>query len=562
MQDYPWIREYPSYLDWHTELTPRPLYCLLEDAAARFPDHVAIDFMGKTYSYAKLLDMVNRVAAGLQAIGVKRETRVGLFMPNCPQFVITYYAILKAGGTVVNFNPLYSEREIEHQIHDSNVEVMCTLNLRVLYPKLKRFIEEGPLKKVVVGFFQEALPMTKAALYSVAKAKDLYFPPRNEQHVTFNELWSYEPITEEAVPKILPGEHVAVLQYTGGTTGVPKGAMLTHANLSINVQQSSLWLGEGLKAGEESILCVIPFFHVFAMTVGMNLGIANGFKLIPHPRFELKTLLNDIQQKRPTLFPGVSTLYATINNYQQLERYDLTSIKKCISGGGPLPIEVKERFEYLTGCALVEGYGLTESAPVTHCNPLDGENITGSIGLPLPNTICEIVDMEDRVTVLPPGEIGEICIRGPQVMKGYLNQPEESTQVLRNGRLHTGDVGKMDDRGYFYVVDRIKEMIIVGGYNVYPRNVEEALYQHEAVAECAVIGLEHPTRGQMIKAYIVCRESQTIAADKLKAFLRERMPRYAVPHDITFREELPKSPIGKILKKELVAEEKRALSAE
>lgn len=553
--DYPWLAHYPDRLNWFETPAPKPLYCLLDETVERFPHHIAIDFMGKEYSYTRLKEMVDRVAAGLQAIGVKRETRVGIFMPNCPQFIIAYYAILKAGGTVVNFNPLYSEREIEHQIHDAQIEVMFTLNLRILYPKLKPFIGESSLKKVVVGFFQEALPFSKAALYSVAKAKDLYLAPKNEFHVTFNELLSHEPIKPEAIPKLLPSEHLAVLQYTGGTTGVPKGAMLTHANLFINTWQSSQWMGSGLVPGEETILAVIPFFHVFSMTVAMNLGIANGFKIVPHPRFELKTLLADIQAKKPTLFPGVSTLYATINNYPHLERYDLTSIKKCISGGGPLPVEVKERFETLTGCSLREGYGLTEASPVTHCNSMDGEDVAGSIGLPLPGTLCEIIDMQDRTTVLPYGEIGEICLRGPQVMKGYLNQPEESVNVLRNGRLHTGDVGYIDARGYCYVVDRMKEMIIVGGYNVYPRNVEEVIYQHEAVAECAVIGVEHPSRGQMIKAFIVLKEGATLDGVSLKKFLADKMSRYAVPHEYAFRSELPKSPVGKILKKELVAEE-------
>jgi long-chain acyl-CoA synthetase len=389
----------------------------------------------------------------------------------------------------------------------------------------------------------------------MAKAKDLYIPPRNDQHITFNELWSYEPIKEEAIPFCLPYEHIAVIQYTGGTTGLPKGAMLTHANVYGNTVQSGRWLVGDLKDGEETVMAVLPFFHVFAMTVAMNLAIAHGYKILPHPRFDLKMLLNDVQGKKPTLFPGVSTLFATINNYKLLEKYDLSSIKKCISGGGPLPLEVKQRFEKLTGCTLVEGYGLTESSPVTHCNPLEGQNPEGSIGLPFPGTICEVLDMDDQTTVLGPGEVGEICIRGMQVMKAYLNQPEESGQVLRNGRLHTGDVGKMDENGFFYIVDRLKEMIIVGGYKVYPRNVEEVIYAHEAVAECAVIGLDHPKRGEMIKAYVVLRDGQSVTESQLKDYCRERMTRYAVPHDFEFRSELPKSPIGKILKKELKAEE-------
>ncbi len=554
ISDYPWLKSYPQAIEWNTTITPKPLYAILDEAVAKWPDHLAIDFMGKEYSYARLGEMVDRVAKGLRGIGVGKETRVGLFMPNCPQYVIAYYAILKAGGTVVNFNPLYSEKEVRHQIEDSHVEVMFTLNLRILYPKIKPFIGTSCLRKVVVGFFQEALPLSKAALYTVARAKDLYLAPRNQYHVTFNELLSSEPITEEELIPILPGQHMAVLQYTGGTTGLPKGAILTHRNLYVNTVQSGLWM-DGLEPGNEIMLAVIPFFHVFSMTVALNLSIHNGFKLIPHPRFELKSVLADIQAKKPTMFPGVSTLYATINNYKHLERYDLSSIKMCISGGGPLPVEVKHRFEELTGCALVEGYGLTEASPVTHCNPLKEGGKAGSIGLPLPGTICEVIDKEDKTTPMPVGEIGEICIRGPQVMKGYLNQPEESVNVLRNGRLHTGDLGYMDEDGYFYIVDRLKEMIIVGGYNVYPRNVEEVIYTHEAVAECAVVGLEHPRRGQMIKAYLVLKEKQSLDVTDFKNYLRERMSRYCVPHDVEIRKELPKSPIGKILKKELIAEE-------
>lgn len=557
MEQFPWLRAYPKSVRWDTRFTPRPLYRLLEDATEKYPDQIAIDYLGKEYSYAKLNDMIDRVARGLMEQGVKRETRVGIFMPNCPQFVIAYYAILKAGGTVVNFNPLYSESEVAHQIKDAQVEIMFTLNMRILYPKLKPHIGEGKLRKVVVGFFQEALPLSKAALYTVAKAKDIILPPRNKYHITLNELLSNEPLSEEEKPDILPSEHMAVIQYTGGTTGVPKGAVLTHENLYVNTVQCRIWMeAGGLVPGQERMLAVLPFFHVFSMTVALNLGIASGMTIIPHPRFELKRVLADIQEKKPTLFPGVSTLYATINNYKHLDKYDLTSIKMCISGGGPLPLEVKQQFEKLTKCRLVEGYGLTESSPVTHCNPLVGEEKEGKIGPPLPGTICEIVSLEDRETVLGVGETGEICIRGPQVMQGYLNKPEETMNVLRGGRLHTGDIGLMDEDGYFQIVDRLKEMIIVGGYNVYPRNVEEVIYQHEAVAECAVVGLDHPRRGQMIKAYVVLKEKAQLSDGDLKEFLRDRITRYAVPHAVEFRKELPKSMIGKILKKELVAEEK------
>ncbi len=550
---YPWEARYPKGLSWHEPFHGRPLYYLLDDAVAKWPDKNALDFFGKTYTYKRLGEMVNRVATGLAAIGVTKNTRVGLFMPNCPQYVMCYYAILKLGGTVVNFNPLYSRHEIEHQLKDAKVEVMATVNLRQTYDKLVPFINSSTLRKIVVCNFGEAMPMAKRALFAAAKAKDIAHPPHDSFHVTLNTL--LESAELKGSPNIIPDSHVAVLQYTGGTTGVPKGAMLTHTNLYANTMQCTRWM-TGLKAGEETMLAVIPFFHVFAMTVALNLAIANGMTIIIHPKFDLKHVLADIDAKKPTLMPGVSTLYATINNARTLDKYDLSSIKYCISGGGPLPMEVKLQFEKLTGCVLVEGYGLTESSPVTHCNPLIGENKTGSIGLPMPGTLVEVIDKDDRKTVLKQGEIGEICISGPQVMAGYLNRADESDNVLRNGRLHTGDVGYMDEDGYFYIVDRIKEMIIVGGYNVYPRNVEEEIYSNPKVKECAVIGLDHATRGQMIKAYIVLKDGCTLDEAELKAYLKPRITAYALPHAVEFRDSLPKSAIGKIMKKELVAEEK------
>ena len=552
---YPWLTHYPKHIAWNETFFGRPVHSLLDDAAAKWPEHVALDFFGKTYSYAKLLEMVNRIARGLQDIGVGKGVRVGMFMPNCPQFVMLYYAILKAGGTVVNFNPLYSKHEIEHQIKDAKVEVMCTVNLRLTYAKLTPFIGNSSVRKIVMCQFQEAMPLTKRALFVAAKQKEIMNAPKDSYHVALNDLLAYTEIGTP--PNVLPDSDIAVLQYTGGTTGVPKGTVLTHSNLYINTQQCARWIGADLKPGEERLLAVLPFFHVFAMTVAMNFSIANGFAVIIHPRFDLKMVLSDIDEKKPTLMPGVSTLYATINNAPSLKKYDLSSLKACISGGGPLPVEVKDQFEKLTGCALVEGYGLTESSPVATCNPLVGKNKRGSIGLPLPGTLIEVIDKDDKRTPMKQGEVGEICIRGPQVMQGYLGRPEATDDVIRNGRLHTGDLGYMDDEGYFFIVDRLKEMIIVGGYNVYPRNVEEEIYSHPAVAECAVVGLEHPTRGQMIKAYIVLKDGKTADEMEMKGFLKTRMSAYSVPHAIEFRKELPKSAIGKILKKELVAEEKK-----
>ena len=549
---YPWEQHYATGVEWRQSFTGQPLWQLLEAGAARWPNNIALDFFGKTTAYSKLAEQVRQAATGFASLGVKPGVRVGLFMPNCPQYVIAYYAVLRAGGTVVNFNPLYSKNEIAHQLKDAEVEIMVTVNLKITYDKLPQFIGTSTLRNIVVCNFGEAMPVTKRALFAAAKAKDIAHPPKDDFHVSFGDLLDNPPM--ENPPTINPDTDIAVLQYTGGTTGVPKGAMLTHSNLSINTAQSSAWM-VGLEPGKEIMLAVLPFFHVFAMTVALNLAMANGFTVIIHSRFDLKQVLTDIAKKKPTLLPGVSTLYATINNARKLDHYDLSSIKMCISGGGPLPVEVKQQFEKLTGCILVEGYGLTESSPVTHCNPLVGENKTGSIGLPLPGTMVEVLDKDDRVTVLKQGEIGEICITGPQVMKGYLNRQDETDNVLRNGRLHTGDVGYMDQDGYFFIVDRLKEMIIVGGYNVYPRNVEEQIYTHPSVAECAVVGLTHPRRGQMIKAYIVLKNSATLTEDELKEYLKSRMTAYAIPHAVEFRTSLPKSAVGKILKKELVAEE-------
>ncbi len=553
LNQYPWDAHYPDGVHWHETFHGRPLYTLLDEAAVQWPQRVALDFFGKTYSYERLKEMVDSIAHGMQKIGIKRGTRVGLFMPNCPQYVMCYYAALKCGATIVNFNPLYSHHEIEHQLQDAKVEVMVTVNLKMTYGKLTPFIGNSSIRKIIICNFAEAMPVTKHALFVAAKQKDIFNAPKDSYHVTLNDLLANP--AEMTPPNILPDSHPAVLQYTGGTTGVPKAAVLTHSNLYINTLQCSQWM-VGLEPGNEVMMAIIPFFHVFAMTVALNLAIANGHTILIHPKFDLKHVLSDIHHKKPTLLPGVSTLYATINNARNLDRYDLSSIKMCISGGGPLPNDVKEKFESLTGCVLVEGYGLTETSPVTCCNPLHGLRKLGSIGLPLPGTIMEIIDKDDRLTPCPVGEVGEVCISGPQVMQGYLNQSTETDNVLRNGRLHTGDLGYMDADGYFYIVGRLKEMIIVGGYNVYPRNVEEVLYTHPAVAECAVVGLDHPSRGQMIKAYLVLKPGQTLDEVALKAYLKGEMSAYAVPHAFEIRDELPKNNIGKILKRVLIEEEK------
>ena len=556
-EDHPWIKHYPEGIDWHAEIEQCGMHERLDRAEERFPNHIALDFKGKTYTYKQLAEKVRSFARGLHELGYGKGSRIGLFMPNCPQYVIAYYAVLRAGATVVNYNPLYSKYELEHQINDSQTEVMITLNLTILYPKLVDFIGTTSVKQVIIGDLPSVLPPVKAMLYKAAKSKDIAEFPDDDQHYSFMDMLAH-PSRVQTAP-IDPEKDIAVLQYTGGTTGTPKGVVLTHGNITANIRQCRMWF-KAAKDGEETIMGVLPFFHVFAMTVIMNFAIASGFRIIMHPRFEMKPLLDDIQKYKPTLMPGVPTMFSAILNYHKIDKYDLSSLKYCISGGGPLPHEVKQQFEARTKSVLFEGYGLSETSPVASCNPIQGENKIGSIGMPLPATILEIYDSEDEVTKLPQGEVGEICIRGPQVMQGYWQKPDETDKVIRTDeegpRLLTGDIGYMDEDGYFFIVDRKKEMIISGGYNIYPRNIEEVIYTHEAVAECAVVGIDHKTRGQVPKAYIVLREKQEVSEEDMKAFLKDKMSAYAQPHAIEFREELPKSIIGKILKKELLAEER------
>lgn len=546
--EYIWLKHYPDSVDWAKPLNPKPVFELLDDAAENFPNNICLDFKGREYTYSEISRQVRIFARALHENGIGRGSKIGLFMPNCPQFVIAYYGIMRAGATVVNFNPLYSLREIKHQIADSETRVMVTLALDMLYPKLHKFIKNGSLEKVIIGQLHDALPLTKAALFQMSNQNKICSYPNDSQHISWADIMKYPD--EVRTTNVIPEKDVAVLQYTGGTTGTPKGVVLTHANLTCNVEQASRWLYEA-KDGEETIMGVLPFFHVFAMSVIMNFGIAKAMRIIIHPRFELKPLLNDIQNKKPTYMPGVPTMYNSILHYKKLDKYDLSSLKMCVSGGAPLPAEVRKKFEKLTGCSLIEGYGLSESSPIVSVNPLYNESKRESIGQPLPQTVLEIVDIDDDSKLLPQGEIGEICIRGPQVMQSYLNNAEETASTLKGGRLHSGDIGYMDDEGYFFIIDRKKEMIISGGYNIYPRNVEEVIYKHFSVKECAVVGIDHEIRGQVVKAFVVLKDGESLRRSELKIFLRDKISLYAIPNEIEFIDDLPKSIIGKILKKNL-----------
>jgi len=551
---YPWLKSYPSNIQWDQRFEPKPLYHNLDQAVQRFADRPALDFLDRKYTYAELGKLADRAAKGFQRVGVTKGTKVGLFLPNCPHFVVCYYGILKAGGTVVNYSPLYSEPELKQQIEDSDTDIMVTLGLNVLYPKMKAMLGTTRLKKLVVGGIQDALPFPKNLLYPIARKKDIAPVVWDDRHVRYKDLVKNDGAYARVA--IDPVDDIAVLQYTGGTTGLPKGAMLTHYNLWANTEQARAWFPQA-KEGHERMMGVLPFFHVFAMTSVMNCAIRIGAEIIMLPRFELEAVMKLIPKKKPTIFHGVPTMYVAISGHKDAGSTDMTSIQGCISGGAPLPVEVKQKFEKATGGTLVEGYGLTESSPIACCNPVEGLNKAGSIGLPMPATKIVITDREDPHKIMPYGERGELCIEGPQVMKGYWKNPEASAKSLLGGRLHTGDVALIDPDGYVFIVDRMKDMIAVGGFKVFPRMVEERLYEHPAVEECTVIGVPDDYHGEAVKAFIKLRAGKAATQKDLIAFITGKLGKHELPREIEFREQLPKTMIGKLSKKELVEEEKK-----
>ena len=557
VRPFPWEARYPAGLAWDFALEPRPLFTLLDDAVATFANRPCLDFLGRKSSYREIGQLVDRATKGFQALGVGPGVRVGLFLPNCPYYVICFFAVLKAGGTVVNYNPLYAEREIARQIDDSNTSIMVTLNIKATYPKVARRLADTCLKTIVVGSMGGLLPWRERTLFAVLRRREIADVSTDARHVRFKMLIAndgkYAPVA------IDPGKDVAVLQYTGGTTGSPKGAMLTHGALHANTRQVAMW-AIGSRPGQEKVVGALPLFHVFGMTGVMNAALAGGFEIILLPRFRLDQLLKVIAKERATVLLGVPTMYSAINGSQLLEQYDLSSLRFCISGGAPLPRAVQDTFERLTGCPLVEGYGLTEAGPVCTINPF-GAARPGSIGLPLPGTLVEITAIDDPDRRLPIGQRGEICISGPQVMAGYERRPEDTAEALRGGRLHTGDVGYLDADGYVYVVDRIKDLILNGGFNVYPRMVEEAILLHPAVAEASVCGVPDPHRGETVKAYVRLCEGAELTAAELRAFLRDKLAPFEQPRAIEFRAELPLTSLGKPSRRELVAEEMRRLNA-
>jgi long-chain acyl-CoA synthetase len=540
----PWLNFYEPGIPHHIQYPDIPLYRLLDNAVRDFPEKEAIIFQGRKITYRQLGEEVAHVASGLAQRGLKKGQRMAIMLPNCPQYVATYYAILKIGGIAVNVSPMYVERELEFQLKDAGVEMI--LALRDFYPRLEAVREKVFLKTIILTDLQE----TGGERPRQRSAKGVY---------DYTELLEFGRRLPPPTVEVDPDE-VALLQYTGGTTGLSKGAMLTHRNLVSDVLQCVSWNHDAVR-GQERMFAVLPFFHVYGMTVAMNEAIELGATIIMLPRFNVDDALEAINLYQPTRFPGVPTMYMAIMNHPQVNNYNISSIRVCSSGSAPMPIEAQRRFEELTGAKISEGYGLTEASPVTHANPFRGKRKIGSIGLPRPDVDAKIVDLETGKKDLPPGEEGELCIRGPQVMKGYWNRPEETSKVLRNGWLYTGDIGRMDEEGYFYIVDRKKDLIICSGYNVYPREIEEILYQHPKIQEACIVGVPDPYRGETVKAFVVLKEGQQATAEEIIEYCQKNMAKYKVPTSVEFRLELPKSHVGKVLRKILREEEEAKKSA-
>jgi len=565
MNDRPWLAHYDKGVPQTIEIPNAPLFYFLEESARKYPDRACTIFKGAVITYKEMNAITDSIAAALVDMGVKKGDRVGMFMPNTPQFVMAYFGILKAGGVVVATNPLYTAPEIEHQASDAGIEVMFVMTN--FYKTIKKAQPNTKIKKLIVTNLKETLPPVLRVLFTLAKEKKGGF--RIEGELGEGEVWMKDLLTKyKGAPRPaleIGPDDTAMFQYSGGTTGVSKGAVAMHRNVVANTLQIKAWM-VNLEEGNEIVLMAIPLFHVYGMVAGMHFAMAGGASMVmvPNPR-DLKDVLENIAKYKATIFPGVPAMYNGINNHPDVKagKYDLSSIKACISGSAPLMRETKEQFEKLTGGKLFEAYGLSEAPTGTHCNPLNGVNKTGSIGMPLPDEDVKIISLDDGETEMPLGEIGEIIINGPQVMKGYHNMPTETANTLRQMKdgktwLFTGDIARMDEDGYFYIVDRKKELIKPGGYQVWPREVEEAISSHPKVLEVGVGGIPDPNRGETVKAWVVLKPGENLSVEELKAHCKERLAPYKVPTHYEFRSELPKTTVGKILRRELVRQHKEA----
>ncbi len=538
-----WLKNYDKGVPYDIECNVTRPYDFLFDTAKKFPDKDALIFFNYRLNYKTLLEQVDKFASFLTNLGVVKGDRVAIDLPNSPQYVISYYAINKIGAIEVQISPTYYYVELNHILEDSKPKVLITFD--DIVPRLKDIKYKE--MKVVVTRIQDYLRFPLSFLYTLQQKSKGKYVKIDENYISFKEFQKYPSYDKTLGDK----DDIAVLQYTGGTTGIPKGAMLTNYNLVCNTLQSLSVIPE-VEMGKEYIISSIPFFHVFGMTVAMNFPVRIGATLLIQPKPELRGIFKFIKKYKPIFFPGVPTIYINMLNDEMIKKVDMTPVKYCISGSAPLPVDVIQKWEKITnGGHLIEGYGLTEASPVTHINPLNGKIKPGSIGVPVASTYAKIVDIETGDKEMPIGEEGELVIKGPQVMKGYWNNEEETRNVLRDGWLFTGDIAKMDEDGYFYIVDRKKDIIIVGGFNVYPREVEEILYQHPKIKEAAVVGVKEDVHGEIVKAYVVLKDGETATEQEIIDFFQGKIAKFKIPRKIEFRKELPKTMVGKVLRREL-----------
>ncbi|HKN07547.1 MAG TPA: long-chain fatty acid--CoA ligase [Thermoplasmata archaeon] len=550
-----WFGRYPPQVPRHVTIPDQLLTEFIEGSVHRWPDRTAIIYYGAKWSYREFWDASERFAAALSREGVGPGDRVALYLPNCPAYPIALFAIWRLGATVVQVSPLYLGQDLSRLLKDAAPKAVVTLEIQ--YPNLAKVRSEVAVPTIFVARLREFYPWyLRPFVNSVLRKQKL---PTDFPTDPWVRPWKKALGTSGSVPlaKSDPRTTIAVLQYTGGTTGRPKAAMLTHRNLVANVTQSNSW-NIRLTPGDEVVMAAIPLFHIYGLTVALLMGFAVGATVVLQTRPEIRELLKLIDRYQPTQFPGVPALYQAFNRQPDLAKYKVRSIKYCLSGSAPLPVEVQRRFEELTGASVVEGYGLSETSPVTHVNPLSGERRVGSVGVPLPDTDQRVVDLETGAKVLGPEEVGELSVLGPQVMLGYYHQPEETAAVLKDGWFRTGDIARIDADGFAYIVDRKKDMVNVGGMKVYPREVEEVLFQHPAVADVAVVGGPDPERGESVVAFVVRKPGVAVTADELIAFVRDRIAHYKAPHRVEFREQLPRSGVQKVLRR-VLREEAAAL---
>ncbi|CAI3221477.1 Long-chain-fatty-acid--CoA ligase (EC [Desulfovibrio diazotrophicus] len=551
----PWFDHYDAFVPHTASVWNKPLYAMLDEAAEKYPNRYALIFQNTRITYKKLRERAELFAGALRRMGVRSGQRVAIMLPNLPQTMIAFWGVIKAGAVVVMTNPLYMEKEIVANMQDSGAEHMILLDM--LWPRIDALRDRLPLRNFIVTSAADSLSFPLNWLYKLKKRRSNKAPIPYDNKNVFAWQSFCKGARRYAAPIADPQRDPIMLQYTGGTTGLPKGVVLTHANLGTNCRQV-LNIINVRPETHHTFISLLPFFHVYGLTTGLIIPMALASTTLPLPRYVPQDVLRLIDKRKPTIFPGAPSVYISLLQQKKLNKFDLGSIQICVSGSAPLPREIFRRFQEATGAAILEGYGLTEASPITHINPLGKQGQrANSIGMPVPGTDARIVDMEGGSLTLPPGKMGELVVQGPQVMHGYWRRPDETASALRNGWLYTGDLASMDEDGYFYILDRKKDMVLVGGYNVYPREVDEVLLEHPKVLEAVSVGIGDDLRGEVLKAYVVPRQGETLTKADIIAWCRQKLANYKVPRLVEFRESLPKTIVGKVLRRALREEEEQ-----